>query len=407
MVSMQAQQETVPSIAVLPLQNLGGDPADDYFADGIVEDIIMSLARLRELLVISRGSTLAYRVRQADLSEVARALGVRYVLRGSVKRSDRLVRVSTELHNANTGASLWSEKAEVPPGDLFDVQDRIVERIVQRIAPNVRATELRGALRKRPESFTAYDWMLWALHIINSLDVTNFLQARECLNQAMAEDPGFAMPVAWAARWHSLYIGQGWSPSPKEDAATARALAARAIDLDGHDALALATHGHLKSFLFHEYESALVYFGRALSACPNHSLAWNLSSPTLSYIGQSEQAIQHAEQALRLSPLDRSLFYYYHALNLAHYAGGNYEEAVKWGGMCADENSMYTSNLRYLAAGLAAFGRLDEARETAKRLMRLEPEFRLRTYERTRQPFRVPEVKAKYMEHLRKAGLPE
>ena len=207
----------LPSIAVLPLQNLGGDPADDYFSDGIVEDITLSLVGLRELMVISRGSTLAYRGRQPDPREVGRALGVNYVMSGMVRRSAALVRVSVELCDAVTGANLWGEQAEVPLGELFDVQDRIVRRVVAGIAPNVRAAEMRGAMRKRPESFTAYDYTLRGLHIIKSLDVPNFPRARDFLNKAMEEDPNFAMPVAWAARWHSWNVGQGWSADPTED----------------------------------------------------------------------------------------------------------------------------------------------------------------------------------------------
>ncbi|HEY0439703.1 MAG TPA: adenylate/guanylate cyclase domain-containing protein, partial [Xanthobacteraceae bacterium] len=291
---------TLPSIAVLPLINAGGNPADDYFSDGIVEDITLSLAGLRELMVISRGSTLAYRGRHPDPREVGRALGVRYVLGGSVRRSEKHMRVSVELSDATTGASLWGERAEVAPGELFDVQDRIVGRIVAGIAPNVRAAELRTAMRKRPENFTAYDCTLRALHIVNSLDKATFLQARDYLDKAMQEDPNFAMPTAWAARWHSLYVGQGWSEAPTQDAAKAVELAARAIEMDAQNALALATYGHLRSYLFRDYDTALVYFDRALAASPSHSLAWLLSSATLSYVGRSEEAVRHAEHALRL-----------------------------------------------------------------------------------------------------------
>jgi adenylate cyclase len=403
----QRRQETLPSIAVLPLHNLGGSPADDYFSDGIVEDITLSLAGLHELMVISRGSTLAYRGRQSDPRDVGRTLGVRYVMMGTVRRSERLVRVGVELCDAITGASLWGEKAEVAPGELFDVQDRIVRRIVAGIAPNVRAAEMRAAMRKRPESFTAYDHTLRALHIINSLDVQHFRRAREFLEQAMKEDPNFSMPVAWAARWHSLNVGQGWSSDPREDAAKAVELAAKAIECDRQNALALATYGHLMSYLFHEYDSALLYFDRALSASPNHSLAWLLSSGTLGYIGRGEQAVQHAEQGLRLSPFDQSLFYYYEFLNLAHYSNGAYEEAVKWGKMSTRENPRFTANYRYLAAALAALGRIEEAHEAATGLMKLEPGFRLGEYARTRQPFRDPMMSAKHMEHLRMAGLPD
>jgi adenylate cyclase len=397
----------MPSIAVLPLQNIGGDPADDYFCDGCVEDITLSLSGLRELMVISRGSTLAYRGRQADPREVGRMFGVRYVLSGSLRRSDRSVRVSVELCDTSTGATLWGEKSEVAPGELFDVQDRIVGKIVAGIAPNVRAAELRTAMRKKPENFNAYDHTLRALHIINSLERNTFLQARNYLQKAMEEDPEFAMPAAWAARWYSLCVGQGWSTDPAGDRAKALEFASRAIELDPQNALALATYGHLQSFLFHDYDSALVYFDRALAACPNHTLAWFLSSPTLSYIGRGEQAIKHADQALRLSPLDRNLYTYYSSLNLAHYALGSYEEAVKWGKLSASENPLYTANLRYLAAALAALDRLDEARDVAATIQQREPQFRLGTFERTLQPFRDPEVSSRYMQHLRKSGLPE
>ncbi|WP_178130688.1 BTAD domain-containing putative transcriptional regulator [Reyranella sp. CPCC 100927] len=402
----QSQQGTLPSIAVLPFQNLGGDPSDDDFADGIVEDIVVSLASLRELVVISRTSTVAYRGRQVDPREVGRALGVRYVLEGSVRKGTASVRVAIQLCDTETGASLWAERHEAPLGDLFEVQDSIVCNVVAGIAPNVRSTELERALRIRPTSFTAYDHTLYALNLINSLDRKTFLSARDHLDKAMAAHPGFAMPVAWAARWYSIWIGQGWSDNPKADADKAAALAARAIDLDGHNALALATYGHVRSFLFHDYDSALVYFDRALSACPNYSLAWILSSATLSYVGRGADAVRHAERGLRLSPYDRSLFLYYNFLGIAHYGNGNYEEAIKWGRLSAAESPLFASNLRMLAAALAAVDRLNEAREIAAALLTLEPNFSLDTYEQTRQPFRQPEIKTRLIAHLRTAGLP-
>jgi adenylate cyclase len=406
-VPSRRHRESLPSIAVLPLQNLGGDPADDYFADGIVEDIIVSLAGLRELFVISRASTIKYRGTSPDPREVGQSLGARYVVLGSVRRSERLVRVSIQACDSETMETLWGDAVEVAPGELFDLQDHIVRKIVAGIAPNVRNSELRNAMRKRPESFTAYDYSLRAIQIINSLDKETFLRAREFLEKAIAEDQHFAMPVAWAARWHSLYVGQGWSRNPSEDAVTAIQLAARAIELDGQNALALATFGHLKSFLFHEYDGAQMYFDRALAACPNHAIAWILSSATLSYIGEAEEAVSRARHALRLSPFDQSLFSFYMFLNLALYAKGDFEESVKWGRMSYNENNLYTANHRILIAGLVGLGRLEEARDVAGKMVAIEPEFRLKTYERTRQPFRAPQIRERYMEHLRTAGLPE
>jgi adenylate cyclase len=406
-VPSRRHRESLPSIAVLPLQNLGGDPADDYFADGIVEDIIVSLAGLRELFVISRASTIKYRSSNPDPREVGRSLGARYIVFGSVRRSERLVRVSIQACDSDTMETLWGDAVEVAPGELFDLQDHIVRKIVAGIAPNVRNSELRNAMRKRPESFTAYDYALRGIQIINSLDKQTFLKAREFLNKAIAEDQHFAMPVAWAARWHSVYVGQGWSPNPNEDAASAVQLAARAIELDGQNALALATFGHVKSFLFHEYDGALIYLDRALAACPNHAVAWVLSSATLSYIGEAEQAVRRAEHGLRLSPFDQSLFSFYMFLNLAYYSKGEFQESVKWGRMSLEENALYTANHRILIAGLVGLGQLEEAREVAARMIQIEPEFRLKTYERTRQPFRQAQIKERYMQHLRSAGLPE
>jgi adenylate cyclase len=397
----------LPSIAVLPLRNQVEDPADDYFCDGIVEDVILSLASFHELMVISRSSTLAYRGGQADPRQVGRDLGVRYVMSGTVRRSEKLVRVSVELSDAVSGATLWGEKADVPPGELFELQDHIVRRVVAGIAPNVRAAEMRALMRKRPESFTAYDYTLRGLHIINSLDKKTFLQAREFLDRAMVEDAHFAMPVAWAGRWYSMYVGQGWSANPAEDRIKAIDLAAKAIDLDPDNALALATFAHLKAYLSHDYDSALNYFERALTASPNHSLAWLLSAGTLSYIGQTKKAIEHAQRGLRLSPFDRGLYYYYMFLTLAYYADGAYEEALKWGRLAFNQNPMYTATHRFFAAALVATGNQAEAREVAAAMMRLEPDFRLSTYVGTRQPFRAPELRDRLLDHLRQAGFPD
>jgi adenylate cyclase len=403
---LRPRESALPSIAVLPLKNLSGDPADDYFAEGIVEDIVTSLSGLHELLVISRTSTMAYAGRQIDIRDVGRALGVRYVMTGSVRRSPRLVRVSVQLGDALSGASLWGDTSQVPPGDLFDVQDRIVWQIVGGIAPHVQSAELQRAMRKRPESFTAYDCTLRALAIINSLNVSTFAEALQLLEKAMAEDPNFAMPAAWAARWYSLNLGQGWSSNRSEDRTRAAEFARRAVELDRQNAMALATYGHLLSFLFHDYDSALTHFERALATGPSSALALMLSAGTLSYVGRTAEAVQNAERALRLSPFDQCIAYFYNFLGLAHYANGSYDEAVKWTKMSTAENPRYTANLRYLTAALVALDRLDEAQEVAASLLRCEPGFSISRFEKSLQPFRDPDIKARYLQHLRGAGLP-
>jgi adenylate cyclase len=281
-----------------------------------------------------------------------------------------------------------------------------VTRVVSGIAPHVRSAELKRALRKRPENFTAYDLTLHALDCLTPLEKTSFFRARDYLERAMAEDEKFAMPVAWAARWRSLLIGQNWSTDREADARAAVDLAAKAIELDSQNALALATYGHVRSFLFHDYDVALGYFERALAACPNSALAWFLSSGTLSYVGRTAEAIHNAKQAVRLSPFDQNLFAFYMFLGMAHYAHGDYEEAVKVGRKSLSERPTYTANLRVLSAALAATGQDTEAREVAGRLMTLEPNFNLAEYERTLLPFRDKEIRSVYLDHLRKAGLP-
>jgi adenylate cyclase len=400
----RSHQGPIPSIAVLPLQNLGGDPTDVYFSEGVVEDIVVSLAGLRELLVISRNSTLVFGREKADVRDVGRALGVRYVLTGSVRRSSTRIRISVQLCDTTTGASIWADTTDELLADLFEQQDRIVRRIVAGIAPHIRLAELRRAIRKRPENFTAYDYTLRAIDIIARLDSAAFHTARDLLDRAIAEDPSFAMPHAWAAHWCGLNIGQGWSADPKQDSADAARFAIRAINLDGHNALALAVHGHLRSYLEHDYDTALTYFDRALAASPNCVTAWCLSAATLSYVGRGQQALRHLEHGLRLSPFDPEIYYWYNLRAWANYSLGAYKEALSWARMSAAENPRFTANFRVMAATLVALNRLDEAREAANRMLALEPDFEFDRYLTTRQPFRDADIKARFVGHLRMIG---
>jgi adenylate cyclase len=242
---------------------------------------------------------------------------------------------------------------------------------------------------------------------MNHLNAATFDKAREFLESAMVEDPNFAMPVAWLARWHSLRIGQGWSPARQQDAERAIELANRAIGLDRNNAIALATYGHLRSYLFHDYDTALMYFDRALGRCPNSAPAHVLCALTLAYVGRGEQAIQHGEHALRLSPVDQLLFFYYNAMAWAHFSLEQYEQAIRWARMSASENPKFTANLRILTAALSAAQHNDNARAAAQCLIRLEPTFSLRRYEQTLQPFRDEALRGRLMENLAKAGLPE
>lgn len=400
------EKGSAPSVAVLPLQNLSGNADDDYLADGIVEDVIDSLANLRELVVIARGSTLQIGHRGVDPREAGRTLGVRYVLTGAVRRIGSRLRISVQLNDSESGATLWAFTSEIGTAELFDVQDEIVQRIAAGIAPHVRSAELRRALRKRPTSFNAYDLTLRALNVMDALERETFPQARAYFDQAMALDPRFAMPVAWSARWHSLMIGQGWTTDPARETAAAAELGARAVQLDPQNALALATCGHLRSYLFRDCETALIYFDRALGRSPSSALAWLMSSLTLTYVGRGEQAIRHAERAMLLSPCDQQLYYQYFALGLAHYGHGSYEEALRWARMSISANPHFSATPKLLMAVLSAMGRRQEAREAAAQLIALEPNFSMAAYVR-RQPIQNPELRARFIGHIEACGLPD
>ena len=212
------------------------------------------------------------------------------------------------------------------------------------------------------------------------LNLDDFKAARILLSQAIDLDANYAKAYAMAAKWHGLRFGQGWSSNPQEDAAETDRLASEAIRRDSGDALALALCGHHKAFLFRDYDRAIALFDRAIAAWPNSALAWTLSSPTYSYIGDGPTAIARAERGLRLSPLDPDAFWYQTALTLAYYASGNYEEAVKFGRKVAAAKPIFTANLRFLSASLAALGRDTEAHEVAHLLMQLEPRFSARRF---------------------------
>jgi adenylate cyclase len=398
--------QSLPSIAVLPLQNISNDPAEDYFCEGIVEDVVTSLAGLRELLIISRSSTLGLARANADLREIARALGVRYVLTGSVRRSHHRVRINVHLVEPATGARLWAKSFDSPIAELFEQQDNVVEAVVAGIAPHIQNRELRRAMRKRPDSFNAYDLTLQAINLTLQIDPATFPTARSLFDRAIAEDPAFAMPRAWLAQWHSINVGQGWSANPDSDTQSAIEMSQRAIALDNDNARALAINAHLRSYHFHDYDSAFAGFDRALASCPNLALAWTLSAATLSYVGRGEEAVQHADRGLRLSPFDAGLFYSYNIAAWARYALGEYQDALKCARISAAENPRFTANLRLMAAILETLGQREEAQATAKEMLHLEPDFSLDRYLKTRQPFRASSIRERFVSSLANLGLP-
>jgi adenylate cyclase len=402
-----ARDPHLPSLAVLPFRNLGGNVEDDYFAAGLVEDIVVSLSSLRDLTVISRSSTLAFAQQVADPRAVGDALGVRYVITGTLRRAPSRVRITVELIDTGTGEHVFSERRDFAEEDTFRVQDELVELTLRRLMPGLHSAERRKALRKWPGSFTAFDLYLRALDLIGSLERTQFEEAYDHLNLAIERDPAFASALAWSARWHTLRVGQGWSEDPRRDAEAAAERAMRAIRLDEQNALALATYGHVQSYLFGDFETAIVYLDRARTTNPNSSIAWLLSSVTLGSLGRGGEAVAAAERALRLSPFDQTLFIYYAFLGIVHYDAGDFDAAISWLSRSLAENPRYTSSLRTLSVALVATGRINEARDVAADFMKLEPDFRLSEYRRALRLYANDDLSETFRTRLSMAGVPE
>jgi adenylate cyclase len=401
-----ALRQSRPSIAVLPFAELGADTQQGYFGDGIVEDVVGALASLPDLFVISRSSTLKYRASPPDLRAISNALDVRYVLWGSVRRRGDRLRISVELADTETQRAIDTYQSEGTTAELFALQDRLVERVAQTIAPNIRQAELRRIRRKRPENLDAYDYWLRGLDLLYRLDRDEFEEARRMFQQSIRLDPNYAAPYAFSALWHSACIIQGWSHDETADRAGIEEFSAAALRRDPHDVWALALSGQLRALWFRDFDSAFDLLERALRASPSSAFAYMRSSPVFSYIGDGAEGWRRAEQALRLSPLDPLIFFTHSVLAFAAYTEGDYEKAIIWGHRAYAANPKYTANLRNLAASLAADGRVDEARRIGSVLLSIDNGFRVRRFCQN-YAYREEPRREQLATHLLLAGLPE
>lgn len=393
-----------PSIAVLPFRTLDSR-TPRHLGDGFVEDIVGALASLRELVIISPWSTRIYRDSDIDPHTVGQQLGVRYILSGSVRRRPSRLQVTTELADTENSSVVWARKYDLQETDLYDVQDQITGLIVNTIAPQVRQAEIKRVHLKRPESRNAYDHFLQAVELIYRFHPDEFAQAGALVRRAIALDDSYAAAYALAAEWHSLRVGQGWSPDPKADSEEAIRLAEASVARDPMNSLALAILGHHRAYLFREYSLAVALFDRALDASPSSARAWGLSAPTYTYIGDPADAIARAERALHLSPHDPMSFWHRTTISIAQYSLGEYEKAIETGRIVLSENSRYTTVLKTIAASLAALGRFQEARSAGQAVLALEPAFRASVYAEW-YPYRDSSFRERFYRHLLGAGLP-
>ncbi|MBZ9856177.1 winged helix-turn-helix domain-containing tetratricopeptide repeat protein [Mesorhizobium sp. CA13] len=392
-----------PSIAVLPFSNLSGDPEQDYFADGIVDDIITGLARINWLFVIARNSSFTYKGRAVDVKQVGRELGVRYVLEGSVRRAGGSVRVTGQMIDTSTGAHIWAERFDRASADIFALQDEIALAAVGAIAPSLRRVEIERVKRKRPDSLDAYDLVLRAQPDVDSGMPERVAQALVLLERAIELEPTYALAHGNAAMCHHcLFLRAGLREADRE----ASIRHARLAILHGQDdASALTLAGFSIGMDGHDRKAAFTALEAALAVSPSSALTYILGSVILGWSGEAEQAIEWSERGMRLSPFDPWAFAAFDAQAMSHLLRGRYDEACRAAYRSVQANPAHSITYVQLAAALAKLGRLEEAAAAAARVRELHPTFR---YSRQFAAVHCAPALAQCLgEALQAAGLPQ
>ena len=395
-----------PSIAVLPFQNMSGDPQQEYFADGAVEDIITALSRFRQLFVIARNSSFVYKGRAVDVKQVSRDLGVRYILEGSVRKAGDRIRITAQLIDASTGVHLWAERFDGGLQDIFDLQDQVTARVVGEIAPKLEQAEIERAKRKPTESLDAYDYFLRGMASVHHWTRVANDEALRLFYKAIELDPEFGSAhgmAAWCYIWRKL---NGWVIDRAQETSEGTRLARRAVELGKDDPVALSRGGHALAWFVRDLDNGAGYIDRALALNPNLAAAWNLSGWVRAYRGELDLSIEHHARAMRLSPLDPILYNMHVGTAFAHFLAGRYDEGTAWANSALREQPNYPAANRILAASNALAGHMNEAQEAMARLRQLDPSLRVSNLTEV-FPLRRPEDLARFAEGLRKAGLPE
>jgi TolB-like protein/Tfp pilus assembly protein PilF len=405
-VASPADPSGKPSIAVLPFQNLSGDPEQEYFADGMVEEIITALSRLRWLFVIARNSSFTYRNRAMDVRQIGRELGVRYILEGSVRKAANRVRITGQLLDVATGAHLWAERFDGTLEEVFDLQDQVATKVVGALAPKLEQAEIERAKRKPTESLDAYDHYLRGVACVYRWTKRDSDEALRHFSQAIALDPDYASAYGMAARCYSARKVSGWVDDIGHETAEAARLAKKVAQIGRDDAVALYTGGMALAYCVGELDDGAAMIERALTLNPNAAWAWLFSGWTKVWQGDPERALECIARAAALSPQDPQFFNMRTGTAWAHLLAGRYDEAQKSAQLALAEQPDYVNALYVLAASNALAGQLAPAREAMTRLQKFDPGARIALLMQ-RYPFRRPEDLANVSEGLRRAGMPE
>ncbi|MBR0797527.1 adenylate/guanylate cyclase domain-containing protein [Bradyrhizobium jicamae] len=389
-----------PSIAVLPFQNMSGDPEQEYFADGMVEEIITALSRFKSLFVIARNSSFTFKGRSVNVKEVGRTLGVRYVLEGSVRKASGKVRITGQLIDAITGAHIWADRYERDLAGVFALQDEVTLAVVSAIQPKLLQTEIAMAARRRPENLTAYDFYLQAIPQFYLSTREGLAEAIRLAHRALKLDPRFGLVAALAGVCHLQDVLWGYAIDPQFERKEAVRLLRLALSIDDSDPDTLAW-ASLSSALDSEIEIEMA--DRAVALNPNSFHAWGARGWVYRIAGLHEEAIRSFERAMRVSPVDPQLHLTLTGMGLAFIELRRFDDALVAGKKSQRKNSSFSQTYRCLASAFAHLGRDAEAREAAARLLEDDPAFTISAW-----IARGGQSNAKLLiEGLRKAGLPE
>jgi adenylate cyclase len=362
-----------PSIAVLPFANMSGDPEQEYFSDGIIEDIITGLSRIKWLFVIARNSSFTYKGRSVDVKQVGRELGVRYLLEGSVRKASNRVRVTGQVVEAETGRHLWAERYDRTLEDIFALQDELTMSVVAAIEPSLRQAEIERVKRKRPGNLDAYDLVLRAIPDVYPAMPDRARVALPLLESALGLEPDYATAHGFAAFCHEILFVRGGALEENRSAAIRHA--DDAIRYGRDDAIALAIAGFVTGIVGHDIEAASQAFEAAKALSQSSAITYVLGSVVMGWAGEAARAVEWAELALRLSPLDPLSFSPCIGLAPGHFQSGHYEEAASAARRAIQSNPGFSLAHQLLAAALAKLGRIHEAKGAASRSLALEPDF--------------------------------
>ena len=392
-----------PSIAVLPFENMSGDPEQEYFADGMVEEITTALSRFKWLFVIARNSSFTFKGKAVDIKEVGRRLGVRYILEGSVRKASGKVRITGQLVDAVTGAHIWADRFERDMADVFALQDEVTVAVVSAIQPKLFQTEIAMATRRRPENLTAYDLFLRAMQQFYLSTREGLAEAIRLAHRALELDPQFGLVTALAGVCHMQRVLYGYAVDPQFDRKEAVRLLRLALSIDDGDPDTIAMAAIISAYMVGDCEREIEMANRAVALNPNSFLAWSSRGHVFRIAGLPEEAIRSFERAIRTSPVDPRLHLMFVGMGMAFIELRRFDEAIVAGKKAQRQNPSFPPASFCLASAFAHLGRDGEAREAAARLLETDPAFTISARMGRRRQSHLKLL----IEGLRKAGLPE